>query len=193
MFFKNKKKIINNKAFTLIEMLVSISLFTIVVTIAFSALHNIMDANTRSKSVTTVVSNLNMVMESMTREIRMGHNYTCGMISPQSGGIDCTNGKTSFAFVDEDKNRVSYRRDGNRIERRTEIYLGGGNYSSAKYVTMTGENIDVSHLKFHVLGAGTGNAQQARVLITLKASVRDINDTVDFNIQTTVSQRKIDR
>ncbi len=64
------------KGFTLIEMVISLAIFTIVALIAVGALLKIMDLNKKSLTMKTSINNLNFVLESMSREMRVGKNYT---------------------------------------------------------------------------------------------------------------------
>ncbi len=65
------------KGFTLVEMIVSIGLFTVVAVVALGALMKTIDANKKSHTLKTVITNLNFVLESMSREIRVGTRYNC--------------------------------------------------------------------------------------------------------------------
>lgn len=77
MFKKKKKK----TGFTLIETMISITLFSAVMTIAIGALMIIIDASKKAKTIQSVVNNLNIVIEGMSREIRVGYDYSCGISS----------------------------------------------------------------------------------------------------------------
>ena len=70
---KNRK----NSGFTLIEMLVSISLFAVVITMGVGTLLVIIDANGRAQSMQLVMTNFSFALDSMTREIRTGTNWYC--------------------------------------------------------------------------------------------------------------------
>lgn len=181
---KNKQK----KAFTLIEMLISISLFTIVVTIAFTALYSIMDANAKAKTIKLVVNNLNMAMESMTREIRVGYNYTCrtAVGDPLVGGQDCSGtGGNVLALSTKDNEIViySFNSGAGTIQRK----------KGTEVVNLVGDDIVIEDLRFFVNGTGTANNIQPRVLVILKGTINNIDIATEFDIQTTVSQRKIDK
>lgn len=65
------------KGFTLVEMIVSIAIFTIVALVAVGALLKTIDANKKSQSLKTSINNINFVLESMSRELRTGSNYFC--------------------------------------------------------------------------------------------------------------------
>ena len=78
IFIKNLKlKNNSNSAFTLIEMIVSIAIFTVVALIAVGAFLKIIDLNNKSHTLKDSINNLNYVMDVMTRELRVGSNYYC--------------------------------------------------------------------------------------------------------------------
>lgn len=66
-----------NKGFTLIEIMVSLMIFSIVAFIAVGALLKIVDANRKSQTLKVTINNINFALESMSRELRVGTNYTC--------------------------------------------------------------------------------------------------------------------
>jgi type II secretory pathway pseudopilin PulG len=72
-----------NLGFSLVEMLVSIAIFMVVAVIAVTALLKIVDASKKSQTLQDTVNNVNFVMDSITRELRVGKAYTC---SSQPGG-----------------------------------------------------------------------------------------------------------
>jgi prepilin-type N-terminal cleavage/methylation domain-containing protein len=179
---ENKKK---NRGFTLLEMLISISLFTVVTTIAFTALFSIMDANDKAKTIKLVVNNLSTAMESMTREIRVGTNYTCDRSVSITDGLNCSTGKTGISFESESGDNIYYSYDSinKTIKRKIE---------SSNTVNLVGEDINIDNLKFYVIGNGTESPSvQPRVLIVLKGSITRQGQKIKtvFDIQTTVSQR----
>lgn len=82
MKIKLKKQ---EKGFTLVEMLVSISLFAVVITMSVGTLLVLIDANGRAQSMQLVMTNLSFSLDSMTREIRTGFNWYCGTHSGSPG------------------------------------------------------------------------------------------------------------
>jgi len=89
--------------FTLVEVLVSMSLFTIVVTMSMGTLLVLIDANAKQQNIQTAMTNLSFALDSMTREIRTGYSYQCGgaLTRDNSAVIprDCSAGDTTFAFT----------------------------------------------------------------------------------------------
>ncbi len=72
-----KKFLQKEKGFTLIEMIVSLGVFSIVITIAVGALLVIISTNRQLQAEQSVMSNLAFAMDSMTREMRTGYSYYC--------------------------------------------------------------------------------------------------------------------
>lgn len=64
--------------FTLIEMLVSLSLFTIIITITVGTLLVLLNSNRELASSQSLMDTLSFSLDSMTREIRTGRQYFCG-------------------------------------------------------------------------------------------------------------------
>lgn len=63
--------------FTLIEMIVSLAVFSGVITIAIGALLMLVAANDQLQGEQSVMTNLSFALDSMTREIRTGTDYYC--------------------------------------------------------------------------------------------------------------------
>jgi prepilin-type N-terminal cleavage/methylation domain-containing protein len=73
--------------FTLVEMIVSLALFSVVVTISVGALLVLIASNEKLQNEQSVMTNLSFALDSMTREMRTGSFYYCAS-RPQynSGG-----------------------------------------------------------------------------------------------------------
>src|SRR3989338_9971712 len=86
------------RGFTLIELMIAVSIFIIVMTISMGSIISVFDANRKSRSLKTVLNNLNLTVESMMKEMRFGSNYHCGpgaVTIPQ----DCPSGDTLMSFL----------------------------------------------------------------------------------------------
>lgn len=66
--------------FTLIEMIVSLAIFSVVAVIALGAMMKIINANKKAQSLLSAMTNINYALESMSREMRVGSNFSCGDI-----------------------------------------------------------------------------------------------------------------
>ncbi len=89
-----------HKGFTLVEMIVSLGIFTVVALIAIGAFLKITDANKKSQSLKTAINNLNFALESMSREMRVGANYYCA--DSIGGGISSITALSSCTKTNSD-------------------------------------------------------------------------------------------
>ena len=179
----------NKKAFTLIEVLVSVSIFSIVMLISTGAVFSIVEANKKTHSLKSVMTNLNFALESMARDIRVGSKFSC------DGGGDCyLSAGSSFSYkanrtLDSyGNNYVEYSLVSNGIQKR--VYGGSSPYSNI----ITAREVFIESLKFYVLGSQPtpGDVFQPKVMISIQGYAGVGNSKSAFNIQTTVSQRYID-
>ncbi len=69
----------NSRAFTLVEMIVSLAVFSMVAVVALGALTKIVSANRKAQTLQTSITNLNFALDSMSRELRVSPNYHCGV------------------------------------------------------------------------------------------------------------------
>jgi prepilin-type N-terminal cleavage/methylation domain-containing protein len=70
---KSKKQ----KGFTLIELMVSVALFTVVMLVSVAAILSIIGGNKKAQAINSVVNNLNFAIESMVRDMKTGFLYKC--------------------------------------------------------------------------------------------------------------------
>lgn len=168
--------------FTLIELMVAVSIFIIVMTISMGSIVGVFDANRKSRSLKTVLNNLNLAVESMSKEMRFGKNYHCG-----SGSVtvpqNCPGGDTLMSFLYSDGVQITYRLNNQTIEKQ----VGSGNY-----IAVTAPEIVIDDLTFYTLGAGTENSLQPKVIMKIKSHAGENKGRSDFTLQTLVSQRTLD-
>jgi prepilin-type N-terminal cleavage/methylation domain-containing protein len=199
------------KGFTLIEMLVTVGLFAIIVTIAVGGFVNAERTQRQVASLISAQSNVSLALEQMSRDIRTGYLFchdpgvstyssrcddgvynlpdqmqpTCTVASssdPSSPTWTCP----SLDFYDANGNHINYSWDGGAL---TE----GVNSSTPQ--SITGNTVYVKYLKFQLFGQTEGDHWPPRITISLgiTASSTDtavMNDV--FNLETTVSARTID-
>ena len=86
---KNKillsKKGGSNHGFTLIEIMVAVSIFSLIMVISMGSILSVFDANKKSQTLRTVMDNMNFTLEGMTRTIRFGRNYLYRALCKESG------------------------------------------------------------------------------------------------------------
>ncbi len=161
--------------FTLIEMMVSVAIFAIVVTISMGAILTVVDSNKKAQSMKSVMNNLNFALETMTRTIKTG----------QITGAD-ENGGLHVNVVDKDDVAIEYS-------------LGSGDYSH-RIVRIVNNNVEpitapevfVDRLQFiDITQVGNpSNGIQPSVVMVVKGTVKaNTRVSSDFSIQTTITQR----
>jgi prepilin-type N-terminal cleavage/methylation domain-containing protein len=187
------------RGFSLIEVLVSLSIFTIVVTISVGSLLVLIDANARARNTQEVMTNLTFTLDSMTRDIRTGSDYYCSTSSALPAldidRQDCSSGSANGRILIFNEggqsltsgvagSRISYQLNANAIERR----LGPGSW-----VSVTSPNTVITLLRFEVRGSTvTGNLFPPYVVIHVAGYAKDDENRSLFNIQTTVTQQLLD-
>ena len=182
------------KGFTLIEIMVSVSIFAIILLISSGSIYTIFDANGKSQNLRSVMDNLNYTLESMTRTIRFGYDYHCDRgVTPTYLPRDCGSGASSLVLVADSGSEIIYDLNNGRITRSIN---GATN-------DMTSSDVTVSTLTFWVLGSdpycspesgcSTTDTAQPRVIIVVQGYVGPkLTTRSSFSLQTTVSQRVVD-
>lgn len=195
----------SNRGFTLIEMLVSLALFTIVITIAVGSFLSLISASKGVQGEQSVMTTLTFVLDSMTREIRTGVNYNCAtraaLQTPAatSTAQNCVNsliGDHGVSFIEAGSSvtaaasskRIAYYVDTSTATKTIMRKVGNGTAQS-----LVSNGITITDAQFFVTGTtrlGTGSdINQPAVTIILEA--RDETGATT-TLQTTVTQRELD-
>ncbi len=188
--------------FSLVEILVSLSLFTVVAVVSVGSLLVLIEANGKAQTLKSGMDNLSFALDSMTRNIRTGYTYHCrqgNMTTLPNTTNNCTsntNPGESLAYTDgETGDRVGYRlgtdaTTGNGVVERC---IGGSCSNNDNWVALTAAEVDVQNLAFTVKGTSDTDEVQPTVMIWISGVTGDFSDTQsDFSIQTTVTQRLLD-
>lgn len=189
--------------FTLIEMMVSVTIFSAVMLIGVGALLSLVEANKRAQAINSVIANLNAAVEGMSRSIRVGTNYYCQISkippSPEtlaSPNNDCETEAGSFLAFEAStgdttnvNDQVVYRLNGTQLERSTNS--GAGN----SWVALTAPEISINSFKIFVVGAlpqSEGDNIQPRVVMSIQGSAPVPGGETNFSVQASITQRIID-
>ena len=204
--------------FTLIEMIVSLALFSVVVTVAIGALLVLVQSNDDLQGEQNVMTNLSFALDSMTREIRTGTRYYCRSSVSNSGIFndgnslealadqtqDCPNGLPNghrfrgVAFLEAGESitgasasRILYYYD----ENAGQIFRRVGDNPAQSIVS---SGISIEEAQFFVTGSNSVDAANDVVqpTVTIQIQAIDLNDTSTnppvYYLQTTVTQRTLD-
>lgn len=201
MYPKQKKPIIQKArsrkllaGFTLVELLISVSIFSLAIVVTIGALLNLTDANEKSQAILTAMDNLNAGVEQMARILREGDTYNCGGTLISSGESDCTNGANSISFLDQSGQRTVYRYQ--EIDGVGRLMRDKETPTETTTFPITAPEINITELTFFVLGSSPSDNLQPRVLILIDGETvitgLKADEQSSFTLQTTVSQRTPD-
>lgn len=156
--------------FTMIELLVAMTLFSILMGIAAASFVKAIRTQRAIVALMAVNDNASLTLEQMTREMRTGYNFSI------SAGND------AIQFVNANNEIVSYRLHEGEIQRGVNSPIS----DVPSYEEITADNVSVAKLHFELLSG------QTRPRITIAMSVTSQNNYLTglkTNIQTTVSSR----
>lgn len=188
-----KKQQSPQRGFTLIELIVSVGIFAIVITMSISTLLVMVDANRRAQGHETAMTNLSFVVDSITRNIRTGYDYYCRSSSistlPSVGVTqDCSGGENIVFTSERTGDRVGYRKNGSTIERK----INNGEWLQVTSDDLTVETFEVTVNDTNKFYDDADEAQPT-VKLTIKGSVFEgLESEVNFNLQTDIVQRTLD-
>jgi prepilin-type N-terminal cleavage/methylation domain-containing protein len=145
------KKSRNTRAFSLVEMIVSMAIFSIVAVIALGALTKIIASNRKAQSLQSSITNLNFMLDSMSRELRVGAYYQCDTISPTNSdykGEDflittpCSDPSFDISSADNQSVALAFK-----TAREAQISGGTGTCSLANAYRFRKDSDNVWHLE----------------------------------------------
>jgi prepilin-type N-terminal cleavage/methylation domain-containing protein len=178
---KNNKKIARGPAspktlsrggYTLIELIVAIGLFALIMMLVSGAYLMMISVTKQAQGIATGIDNLSFALETMTRTIRTGTNYSC------NGVGDCFGGSI-FSVKNSSGTTMTYSLSGGAIVQNN--------------AALTDPSVNITSLTFYVSGTKTGDAYQPHVTITVSGTVSaGPGKTEPFSIETGATMRGID-
>ncbi len=191
----NYRPLAAHRGFTLVELIVSVGLFAIVMTLAAGAYLLVIGVNQQTQGVTTGINNLSFALESMTRTIRTGTRYGCG-----THFTDCASGSGgTFVLYDASNVETYYKRSisssecGGTTTGCIVKSINGG----ASWQPLTDPSVSVTSLTFYLTGSQTvsGGADytQPYVLIVAQGTISvGPGKTRSFSVETSAIMRGTD-
>lgn len=200
--------------FTLIELIISVGLFAVAVTISVGSLLVLVAQSQQGQADQNTMTNISFALDSMTREIRTGYDYYCAPINNSDIATaffnqevlasvnDCPDGypggsdrHTGISFIEGGESitggtgyeRIAYWFDLRDTERT--IYRRVGNGAAERILS---SDIEIVDAEFMVDGTNPNDAAQPTVTIYLEA--RDVSESTGNTVkfQTTITQRILD-
>jgi prepilin-type N-terminal cleavage/methylation domain-containing protein len=185
--------------FTLIELMVATTIFTIIMLMGVGSLVTSSNSAKRAQKLQIAVDNVNFAMESMTRELRMGSHYYCltnGSAVWTEQVSDCSGGNGNvIIFTPQKVNGVQVVP---RVAYKLVTRLSGVTQTlqrceqTAGCYDIVAENVNVQLLKFTVLGSVLNDTIQPSVQILMQGVV-NVGIGTPFALQTMASQRSAEK
>lgn len=188
-----------SRGYSLLEMIVSVGLFSIVMLVATGAYLALIDIDRKARSVNELVANLSFGVDSMARSIRTGIYYGCGSSGGSPGG---TNGNPTcttpmFSFLDTNINqKVTYKLLSDGVIGRC---VGSSCVADSAFTGLTDPRITIATtstigLVFYVKGIGTTDNTQPQVTFIIKGTMPSDSKggVTPFVLQTTATERLIE-
>lgn len=190
--------------FTLIELMVSLSLFIIVVLALIVSLFSVNDASRKVQAMRAVMDNLNFAAESISRTVRTGTDFVCGGVgyetAPNCPLAGDTNNPRAESFSVRstlgEHRLIEYR--WNRIngigvvEKRSTGILSDGTLDTdtTAWIAITAPEIDVESFHIYVDGAEVADGMQPSAIMKLEGiATAGLDNKAPFAVQTYLSQR----
>jgi prepilin-type N-terminal cleavage/methylation domain-containing protein len=170
--------------YTLVELIVAVGLFAVVMTLATGAYLVMISVNRQTQALSVGINNLAFALETMTRNIRGGTNYSCAAAG--AGIADCSSGGFTFSVTSPQGAPTTYTRSVSGVITET---------ASGSTVDLTDPSINVTSLTFYVDGSTPGSDnRQPMVIITARGTVSSGpgGKTTPFTVETAAVMRGID-
>jgi prepilin-type N-terminal cleavage/methylation domain-containing protein len=170
----------SQKGFSLIELMVAVSIFAIVMLIGVGAILAIVNGNKKNQSMQIAINNLNYAIENITRLMKTGNSFAldngigiCG--APSTSSI-------TFNTVDGENVTVRLQDD--------SLYYDE-NSANGYSAPITAPEIEISKLCFTVVD--DEDTQPAIIMLIQGVAYGNREDvSTDFSIHTSVTQRSVD-
>lgn len=178
----NKKE--TEKGFTLMEVMVSVSIFAIIITVGIGSLLTIFGVLQKTRSDQQTMDSLSFVLDTMTRRIRTGFDYT--------------GGGSTITFKDQDYDPitkpylVTYTAVPNPLDSNSLQLFMSDETTGGQFVDITPDNLIIKRFNIEITGTDQTDIVQPMVQIHLSAILKNGKQESPMKIQAAVSQRILD-
>lgn len=178
----HKKSLQPHKGFTLMEVMVAVSIFAIVVTVGIGALLTINNSYRKSQVSRQAIDSLTYILESMSRSLRTAREWDV------SNSYDGTP-TSSFVFRDQDGVLVTYRLASPDVYMDLDTDGVTGTALASGPYKLNPNNVAIDTFTFTAFG---GNGKQSYLQINIAGTVTSGQQSSSFAYQTAVSKRSLD-
>ncbi|MFZ1988053.1 MAG: type II secretion system protein [Minisyncoccia bacterium] len=189
------------RGYTLIELIVSVALFSVVMLTATAAYLSFIAYNRRANADSSIMTALSFAADSMARDVRTAVAGTGGILyCDNAGGSSCNsniNGSTGLYFTGVENNcETAYLYTSGKLSKAGGTDGGTGCFGMADIREFIGPNvtpgITLSRVRFYITGQGSASDnRQPFVNIVIKGttSVPDSSEVIPFSMQTSAAAR----
>ena len=183
----------------MIELMVSLMIFTIVVLAAVGSLYSVNTASRKVQAMRSVLDNVTFAVDSISRTIRTGKSVVCGGSTNISGTNNCPFSQQVPSSVLEVDNTlgtpglVEYRLGVNangtgNIQKRSQEGCPGA-CAWGGWLSLTAPEVNIQNLSFYVDGADVSDGVQTSVSLFISGVTSTADDSTPFAVQTYISER----
>lgn len=184
---------VTKKAFTLIEMLIAITILTLVIGSATGLFVSAVRSQAKALAFQKLLDETSYVMEYMSRALRMAKkelgNFPNTCLTTEKDNYETNLGNDKVRFINYDDKCQEFFKDGTQLKERKSTNELAANFQAPLELTSSG--LKTSSLKFNLSGEGQGDSLQPRVTILMTIKKAGITGP-EIKIQTTISQRNLD-
>ncbi|MFH1161909.1 MAG: type II secretion system protein [Candidatus Jorgensenbacteria bacterium] len=164
--------------FTVVELLVAMSIFAIFLSIAFGVFVQAVKGQRELTRFMAVQNNAGLVLEQMMREMRTGYWFCDGT---ENGAAPCETSGNSLTFKNHEGEMVRYRLDSEKVGRQV---VGVDDDP----VPLTSSVVRISNLQFLVTQQGNP-CVPPRITVAMQAGLAGAGNVAPVNLETSVSSR----
>lgn len=194
MFTNHKKTGASGRGFTLVEIMVAVSIFSIVALIATSALINANQLSQKAQATKLVMDNLNFALDSMLFKIRRtGQVFYCSNTHdnfPTFGSaLSCSGGSALVLSSADDPGHSQVMYFFDATDHALKLATNDDSIGESEPVRLTSSAVNLSSLVFKVYNAA-GESGWPRVEIALAGMAQVGHATSTFALETTATARQ---
>ncbi|MFA5098770.1 MAG: prepilin-type N-terminal cleavage/methylation domain-containing protein [Candidatus Paceibacterota bacterium] len=161
--------------FTMIELLVSMGIFLILISIVSGSFIRTLRTQKELVGLMSINDNANLTLEQIMRELRTGYNFS--KVS-----------QNEFQFVNAENKIIYYKAVNGAIERGETSEL-----AVTTYRKITADNVEIKNFNVNIAGGDAGDGYQPRITIGISVvGTGKYLKSVPVDIQMTVSPRTLD-
>jgi hypothetical protein len=161
--------------------------------ISITALISVVEANRKAQALQSVINNLNIAIDGMTRSLREGSSYRCDSATPSNP--NCSNGGSSIYFESSSGSSADAGDDWvYAYDADTQRLYKSENGSAQQGIPITAPEVTIDSAAFYVIGATRGDTIQPKVMIVIRGTAGSDRTTsrTTFHMQSTAVQRVLD-